>query len=514
MRPSLWLLLLAVALAATEVAGRSLSQVQAAIVSGRAAPKGRYKWIASLRAKGSDFHFCTGSLIAPRVVMTAAHCVTNSYAAWADLEQSLPDVRIGGWEYRGGRYERRAAVQAVVHEAFNPATLENDIALLLLDRPAAAAPVLLPANSFPSKKQAYPQGTVLTVAGWGVFDDNYNPPPVLQETTVNALDPATCQDKFEGANLGVDFLRNSMICAANLTQHPLYEDTCYGDSGGPLFYAGGIGNDTVVGLTSWGETFSETTCFSRYPSVYTDVAFMRGWIDAHVQALLKANGSAPVVDLGPASTAPSASRARLPGKTALSRRLGDSPADNAGQMYACNSLQSNQGCRYCDASGRICKECALGFRDMGAGSLGRSCKACSGGSNCLSCGQDLRCTACSTSNGLDRTGSCSKCSDPLCFTCNGDVRKCSQCIQESPYGGVWRANLPGGSRCTPCLIGCLRCTSLRSCQQCASGMASLGAGACFRCVDPRCGECPTNPNQCTACRAPGYVARNGRCVRK
>lgn len=172
---------------------RSLSQVQAAIVSGRAAPKGRYKWIASLRAKGSDFHFCTGSLIAPRVVMTAAHvrkpgalsamcclphappactcsaglarglmsvrsvtktptlpplqCVTNSYAAWADLEQSLPDVRIGGWEYRGGRYERRAAVQAVVHEAFNPATLENDIALLLLDRPAAAAPVLLPANS-------------------------------------------------------------------------------------------------------------------------------------------------------------------------------------------------------------------------------------------------------------------------------------------------------------------------------------------------------------------------------
>lgn len=134
-----------------------------------------------------------------------------------------------------------------------------------------------------------------------------------------------------------------------------------GDSGGPLFYAGGIGNDTVVGLTSWGETFSETTCFSRcahgqaaaagwvpgglpvaargaagaaagcascrvrvaraahwpvhasgvrplsmsgaapsrlcvhashppipglsrrYPSVYTDVAFMRGWIDAHVQ---------------------------------------------------------------------------------------------------------------------------------------------------------------------------------------------------------------------------------------
>lgn len=42
-------------------------------MSGHAAPKGRYKWIASLRLKGSDFHFCTGSLIAPRVVTTAAH---------------------------------------------------------------------------------------------------------------------------------------------------------------------------------------------------------------------------------------------------------------------------------------------------------------------------------------------------------------------------------------------------------------------------------------------------------
>ncbi len=34
---------------------------------------------------------------------------------------------------------------------------------------------------YPSKKQAYRQDTVLTAMGWGVDDDNYNVPRVLQE---------------------------------------------------------------------------------------------------------------------------------------------------------------------------------------------------------------------------------------------------------------------------------------------------------------------------------------------
>lgn len=74
-------------------------------------------------------------------------CVTNEYGAWGDLDEALPNVRIGGYETFGGSYERRAAIQAVVHEGFNAASLDNDIALLLLDRPARATPVKLPPNS-------------------------------------------------------------------------------------------------------------------------------------------------------------------------------------------------------------------------------------------------------------------------------------------------------------------------------------------------------------------------------
>lgn len=260
-------------------------------------------------------------------------------------------------------------------------------------------------------------------------------------------------------------------------------------------------------------------------------------------------------------------------------------------------------CASASPAGRVCKQCALGFVDVGSGSLGRTCKPCGGGAHCLACGQDLKCTACDASYGLDKTASCAKCRDQLCFKCDGDVRTCSQCewcrwlgglpassrpragkggggpwgmgsprmprcrahssagqciracthtcrrcgggkahhaltcreglppcsaaltpvaplplppaagLQGWQYGGVWRANLPGGSQCLPCTVGCLRCIDQRSCEQCAPGMANVAAGFCFRCGDPRCSECHRNPNQCTACRAKGYVARNGRCVR-
>lgn len=50
---------------------------------------GRYKWVCSLRTS-KDFHFCGCSLVAPNVVMTAAHCLSN-----ADPDYNNPWVEVG-----------------------------------------------------------------------------------------------------------------------------------------------------------------------------------------------------------------------------------------------------------------------------------------------------------------------------------------------------------------------------------------------------------------------------------
>ena len=46
------------------------------IIGGTAVPNDAYPFMASLQFAGEAF--CGGSLVAPRVVMTAAHCVTGA----------------------------------------------------------------------------------------------------------------------------------------------------------------------------------------------------------------------------------------------------------------------------------------------------------------------------------------------------------------------------------------------------------------------------------------------------
>ncbi len=54
------------------------------IIGGSNAPSGRYSYFASLRrvsdGGATGGHFCGGSVIAPKVILTAAHCAGGKYA--------------------------------------------------------------------------------------------------------------------------------------------------------------------------------------------------------------------------------------------------------------------------------------------------------------------------------------------------------------------------------------------------------------------------------------------------
>jgi MYXO-CTERM domain-containing protein len=160
---------------------------------------------------------CTATLIAPRLLVTAAHCLPDG---------ATPRVYFGSAPGDGGPEIDIATVRR--HPTFDAETLDNDIALALLaeDAPAGATPWPLPAAPL----DASAVGATLRLVGFGrsAAGDGGPPQKRVGTATLTSLDPTT---------LGFS---------------PSPSQTCEGDSGGPAFATIG-GVEAIVGVTSSGD---------------------------------------------------------------------------------------------------------------------------------------------------------------------------------------------------------------------------------------------------------------------
>lgn len=250
--------------------------VQTSVVGGGKATKGRYPWMVSLRYNDKwSQHFCGASLIAPRIVMTAAHCVMNNTGnVLATDGRAYPQVRIGGWETDGGAYEKHQVVATLPHKDYDPSTNDYDIALLLLDKPSKKKAVKLVASQ---PDPPLEEGATVRAIGWGATRENGPGSADLQEVALDFLSLDTCAAYYPNS----DWESNTQICAGSAGAG---KDTCQGDSGGPLFVKGATAaGDKQVGIVSWGYGCA------RVPGVYTDVAMMRPWITQASAAMLAAD---------------------------------------------------------------------------------------------------------------------------------------------------------------------------------------------------------------------------------
>ena len=147
--------------AALLAAGGSLAASPAdAIVGGSTASEGEFPFMASIQSKGSDGtdgHFCGGSVIGSRWILTAAHCMVDTKPGDIQVgvgRTDLDDLSTG---------QTLTADRVVVHPDYEE-TGTFDAALIHVTADIASPSIPLAAVG---DDAAEASGTTLTVAGWG-----------------------------------------------------------------------------------------------------------------------------------------------------------------------------------------------------------------------------------------------------------------------------------------------------------------------------------------------------------
>src|ERR1044071_3924619 len=163
-RAGLSLALLSLLLAAPAT---GFSGAHASIVGGTTASGEEWPWAAFILAadrKGEGFS-CTGTVIAPTLVLTAGHCVEDILTG---RKTPLPQYAVvtGSSDVRDAAVRQVSKVRrAIVFPHFNRFKVHGDAAVLELKTPTTAPPLAL---ATPEDAALLAANTPTWIAGWGL----------------------------------------------------------------------------------------------------------------------------------------------------------------------------------------------------------------------------------------------------------------------------------------------------------------------------------------------------------
>ena len=188
-------------------------------------------------SSGTAYAYCTGTLISPTVLLTAAHCDPGVERVSVTFESKVTNAAV----IYVGRF--------VANPGYNQAQSDTkDIAVIVFDRPVPGiTPARLPTLGLfdTLKSNGMLNDTLYTAVGFGGQErtfDNKGKPYIEYED----------QREFAVSAFGAlnpTWLRLSQNAATGNS------GTCFGDSGGPNFIGGGSAETRVIaGTTITGDT--------------------------------------------------------------------------------------------------------------------------------------------------------------------------------------------------------------------------------------------------------------------
>jgi secreted trypsin-like serine protease len=247
----------------------------AAITWGQKDNSGKYPEVGDIvfvTTTGETGGFCSGTLIHPRVFLTAGHCTTP-----LEYYRSLGviDVYVSfDANPFGAGATMHEVVDIVTHPEYaglKPMSDPHDLGLLILkDAVQGITPATLPFEGFLDHLRANgllghgTNGAKFTVVGYGASLSF--PPPRFYSEDVRQY--------------GLSEFRALLPGWLRMSQQGRTGDqgTCYGDSGGPTFWENG-GSRTIVATTSWGDAQCVTSEFNYRVDLPGSLAFINGVID-------------------------------------------------------------------------------------------------------------------------------------------------------------------------------------------------------------------------------------------
>ncbi len=255
-------------------------------------------------SQGEINAICTGTVVSPRVVLTAAHCVDERIVGEGKSYAIFLGSDLGDREQFGKRSNWRFDTTAHRHPDFDPSLAKSggpgrdDIAVIVMRSPIARTPLPIQRAAL----DANVIGRAATLIGFGI-----------REPGDSASDGKRMQ-----ASLPIDG-----IDEVHLWTSSSLRGTCRGDSGGPLLLDVD-GTPVVAGVHSYGEHVE--SCTGRGWASRVDA--YASWIDAQVAAVdpefvpAAPDPAPPNVDAAPPNVDAAPPNARPPDATAGGAREG------------------------------------------------------------------------------------------------------------------------------------------------------------------------------------------------